>query len=181
MSVEEPPRWKFIDEQELKAWLAAEGSESFRYKVRPAGLWFGAMVGMLGAVILFLLWAKTGLQHANQIAGMFVPIGMIMWSLHIVFAWNLFAYRSWIIVTKQELILGKGRKAVVFQRSQLTREALRFDEVKTVALNSALPVVVEGQRFKIHITGAFAFLDKQKSFIAHLLEGIWEDEQEGEA
>lgn len=178
MASDEQPRWRFVDESDLKDWLKGEGTQAFRYTVERAGLLFAAMVGMLGVILLAILWLRTGFEHANQIAGAVVPLVMMTWSLVTIFRWNLFAFRSWVLVTPSNLILGKGRKAVEIPRVSLDRQTVRFHEMKVSIWQSALPVVVGGERFVIHLTGPFANMKNHRTFLTFLLEDLLSTEGE---
>ena len=172
-----PRRWRQLPPERLREILAQPDAASFRYTTDSVGMTFLFMAGCVGLFLVFVVWWMTGFASDRAVAWVVLPLTLVAWAAVTFARWTLFAVRTYIVISSEVLLLGRGRRADEIPAALLNRESIRMEEMKITPAQSVLPLRVGGMRYDIHLLGPFAKLKEHRTFLALLLGHLVEQSE----
>ncbi|MBA2664720.1 MAG: hypothetical protein H0U74_20705 [Bradymonadaceae bacterium] len=146
--------------------------EMFRYELNKYAA--GALLG-LGVLCLlgaFGTWIFTRL-NASLWATLFVLLMLAGLSFcSMASYWVNFVRDSFVAVSANFLFVGRSERAWKIDWSLLDKRALGLHAMELSPLKGGLVIEVAGQRIKLHLFNAFAYLVDIQTFMLHVLQRL---------
>lgn len=159
-------------EDEILAWFRTPGIRTWRYRMYRPGVWsLGVVIG-LASVVALILGVWSGLAFAIHQIAFVLLLAIAFAAASLLVRRILFRYRSYVALSEEELLLGRGGQAVVIPRGLLSVEVLRLGEVQRSSVRGALPIEVAGQRYEIHLVGPLVHLLHIEALMGELLRDL---------
>ena len=171
---------RLIQGEEILDWIKEEQNFTFRYQGNIPGFYFLVFVGMVAVGIAIYHAATAGFSSAQSwiIFSILLLAGGYSWLT--VFHWALFAARSYVGISEEELMIGRGPKAYLIPTSRLDKDTIDMTDMKRGKYTMVLPVKVDHLKTKVHLVGPFAHLKNLPSFTGEVLTYLLGDEDEEE-
>lgn len=173
---------RYIEGEEILAWIRQPGVRSFRYRTNGPGFSFLAILGGIGLLLAGALAWDTRLDHALHVTVFLLLAGAALACYWIIFHWTVFAMRNYVAISPDALLVGRGPRAWIVPKSRLDRTTVRFENLRRSKYSSELPIHIDHHRLRVLMYGPFANLDGLNQFMAEVLEVfLVDDEGEDEA
>lgn len=164
----------------ILAWIRQPGMRPFRYQLNAGGVAFFVLIA-LGLLVASALYYRFHRQEAGIWLSASVIAAFGLWFLWVGVHWMFFAARNYLGLTDNELLVGRGARAVVIPLEHLTREAIDASRMRVSALTTVLPIRMNGVFVRIHIHGPFAVLKDHTQFLTGVLCHLIEPASEQDA
>lgn len=152
----------------------------FRYILNKPGLYMVLGVAFFFYALAGLTWWETQLSEpvwtVAFVCLLFVGMGFSAVAAY----WHQFANQNVIGVSDDRLFVGGPKKLWAVSWDLLDRQAMGFEEMELSRLRGGLNVNVGGQRIKVHLFNAIAYLNDIEGFMFGVLNNIQLDDDEAD-
>jgi hypothetical protein len=150
----------------------------FRYTVNNAGLYLIIGIGLIFYALAGLTYWETQLSQPVWNVAFFSLLIVGTGFNALAAYWHQFASQNVVAVSDEKLYVGGPKKLWGIDWDLLDRKAAGFDEMELSRLRGSLDMKVGGQRIKLHLFNAVAYLDDIEGLMFRLLSHLKEQQEE---
>jgi hypothetical protein len=174
----ETERVEKLDGDGVRDWLAARagsGLSVFRYRANAPGMVFLGVLAVAAVAGIAVLALRPGPMIPIQWLACLILGVFAGWCALSIFRWGMFALLSYVALSDDALLVGRGRSATVFPAARLDRSTIAVDQMRRGS-RIELPIELDGVAVRVHLVGPFALLTELNQFIADVLARIAHNE-----
>ena len=160
---------RYIEGDDVLDWIKQPGSHTFRYKSNVAGFYFLGVMGSLSAAFAIWTLVRTKLLLLHNWVFFGASAIFAIWCAWTVLHWGMFAVRSYVGISSESLLIGRGHRAYLVPTSRLNKETMDVGEMQSGKYTMVLPLKVDHLKTKVHLVGPFAVLEHLPSFTGEVL------------
>jgi hypothetical protein len=160
--------------------LKSDDVKVFRYVVNNPGLYLIIGIGLVFYGLAGLTYWETQLSQTVWSVAFFSLLIVGTGFNALAAYWHQFAGQNVVAVSDDKLYVGGPKKLWGIDWELLDRESAGFDEMELSRLRGALQLQVGGQKIKLHLFNAIAYLDDIEGLMFRLLSQIKAQEEPDE-
>lgn len=153
----------------------------FRYVVNNAGLYLIIGIGLVFYGLAGLTYWETQLSQPVWNVAFFCLLIVGTGFNALAAYWHQFATQNVVAVSEEKLYVGGPKKMWGIAWDLLDPEAAGFEDMELSRLRGSLDMNVGGQKIKLHLFNAIAYLDDIQGLMFRMLNQLKEQQEDADA
>jgi hypothetical protein len=176
-----PPHPRFVQGDEVLAWLRHPETVAFAYERNRAMFLFLSLVSisclLLLVTLILRVEERTAMTYLSAAVLALASLGCVWTFIH----WFFFSIRNYVAMRPGGIIVGRGERAWLLPGDRISRETFLFDHMQQGTHTIALPVDMAPARTRILLLNPFVELRHYRRFLAEIVAILLDEDEAEEA